>query len=392
MANFLKPDKTISTPNGLKIKQKIIPDSLLAPKDVAAGRKEIKKINKEAGKTKADVAADDKLKDMEATYAAQQKMDEKYGRANAQGQRSGGTLDKEKEQDVLRQRAIGQAQQSLQGTIDQQTTDLKKAKTAENTAQGNYDTAKKDYDAKQAEATALREKEQSGAHMSHEERNRLTQLEGQNGVGGELKAASDAMRAAATALQNATAAREKAQGALDETTAKSKNVEKAAEHITSGFEEDRHGNVGIGGDLKIEAKKGEITSEEMQSGLSTIKASKVEADKRDDEIDEREAKRRADAVNEGKKDLDEMQQLDTQAIGEGVQQGLNEAMAALSEAMTKAFSNAKVTVNDIKQISTEIRQLKNDMKKANDAAAGAERDKAMAEIAKAIQELTKKLK
>ena len=228
--------------------------------------------------------------------------------------------------------------------------------------------------------------------MSHEERNRLEKLEGQNGVGGELKAASDAMRAAATALQNATAAREKAQGALDETTAKRDNAETIASHVKSGFQEDRHGNIGLGENVRIEAKKGEFTSEQMTSGVSTIKASTVEADKRDNEIDESEAKRRAAAVDEGKKDLDDMQKLDTQAIGEGVQQGLNEAMSALADAMTKAFSNAKLTVNDIKQISTEIKQLKNDMKKANDAAAGAERDKAMAEIAKAIQELTKKLK
>ena len=33
---FLKPDKIITTDNGLTIKQKIIPDSLIDPKDVAS--------------------------------------------------------------------------------------------------------------------------------------------------------------------------------------------------------------------------------------------------------------------------------------------------------------------------------------------------------------------
>ena len=33
---FLKPDKIVTTDNGLTIKQKIIPDSMLAPKDVAS--------------------------------------------------------------------------------------------------------------------------------------------------------------------------------------------------------------------------------------------------------------------------------------------------------------------------------------------------------------------
>ena len=33
---FLKPDKIITTDNGLTIKQKIIPDSMIAPKDVAS--------------------------------------------------------------------------------------------------------------------------------------------------------------------------------------------------------------------------------------------------------------------------------------------------------------------------------------------------------------------
>ena len=36
MATFLKPDKIVTTENGLTIKQKIIPDSLRAPKDVAS--------------------------------------------------------------------------------------------------------------------------------------------------------------------------------------------------------------------------------------------------------------------------------------------------------------------------------------------------------------------
>ena len=36
MATFLKPDKIITTDNGLTIKQKIIPDNMLAPKDVAS--------------------------------------------------------------------------------------------------------------------------------------------------------------------------------------------------------------------------------------------------------------------------------------------------------------------------------------------------------------------
>ena len=43
MATFLKPDKTVKTTNGLTIKQKIIPDSLVATKDVASW---IKKGNK----------------------------------------------------------------------------------------------------------------------------------------------------------------------------------------------------------------------------------------------------------------------------------------------------------------------------------------------------------
>ena len=36
MAKFLTPDRTITTKNGLKIKQKIIPDTMKAPKDVAS--------------------------------------------------------------------------------------------------------------------------------------------------------------------------------------------------------------------------------------------------------------------------------------------------------------------------------------------------------------------
>ena len=36
MAAFLKPDKIVTTENGLTIKQKIIPDSMTATKDVAS--------------------------------------------------------------------------------------------------------------------------------------------------------------------------------------------------------------------------------------------------------------------------------------------------------------------------------------------------------------------
>lgn len=56
MATFLTPDKIVTTSNGLKIKQKIIPDSLLAPKDVAPHVKKgqkmkpCKKLNDGTGK------------------------------------------------------------------------------------------------------------------------------------------------------------------------------------------------------------------------------------------------------------------------------------------------------------------------------------------------------
>ena len=36
MAAFLKPDKIITTENGLTVKQKTIPDSMTATKDVAS--------------------------------------------------------------------------------------------------------------------------------------------------------------------------------------------------------------------------------------------------------------------------------------------------------------------------------------------------------------------
>ena len=36
MAVFLKPDKIITTENGLTVKQKIIPDSMVAAKDMAS--------------------------------------------------------------------------------------------------------------------------------------------------------------------------------------------------------------------------------------------------------------------------------------------------------------------------------------------------------------------
>ena len=43
---ILSPDKTVTTTNGLKIKQKIIPDSLRATKNVASWCKKVGKIYK----------------------------------------------------------------------------------------------------------------------------------------------------------------------------------------------------------------------------------------------------------------------------------------------------------------------------------------------------------
>ena len=91
MATFLKPDKIITTENGLTIKQKIIPDSLLAPKDVASWirkgqkMKPCAKLNNGTGKPRAIcVHNTGDIKVASGTNAAEQ-----YTRATYNGNMSG---------------------------------------------------------------------------------------------------------------------------------------------------------------------------------------------------------------------------------------------------------------------------------------------------------------
>ena len=88
---FLKPDKIISTPNGLTIKQKIIPDSLRATKDVAswskkgAKMKPCAKLNNGTGKPKGiTVHNTGDIKVPSGTNAAEQ-----YTRATLNGNMAG---------------------------------------------------------------------------------------------------------------------------------------------------------------------------------------------------------------------------------------------------------------------------------------------------------------
>lgn len=91
MATFLKPDKTVKTSNGLTIKQKIIPDSLVATKNVAswikkgAKMKPCKKLSDGTGKPKGiTVHNTGDIKVASGTTPAEQ-----YTRATFNGNMSG---------------------------------------------------------------------------------------------------------------------------------------------------------------------------------------------------------------------------------------------------------------------------------------------------------------
>lgn len=91
MATFLKPDKIVTTTNGLSIKQKIVPDSLVATKDVASyvkkgqKMKPCKKLNDGTGKPKGiTVHNTGMIKVATGTTAAEQ-----YTRATYNGNMSG---------------------------------------------------------------------------------------------------------------------------------------------------------------------------------------------------------------------------------------------------------------------------------------------------------------
>lgn len=91
MATFLKPDKIVTTPNGLKINQKIIPDSLIATKNVASHIKKgqkmkpCKKLNDGTGKPKGiTVHNTEDIKVASGTNAAEQ-----YTRATYNGNMGG---------------------------------------------------------------------------------------------------------------------------------------------------------------------------------------------------------------------------------------------------------------------------------------------------------------
>lgn len=90
MATFLKPEKTITTSNGLKILQKIIPDNLVATKDVASWVKKgqkmkpCKKLNNTGTPLGITVHNTNMIKVAKGTNAAEQ-----YARATYDGNMGG---------------------------------------------------------------------------------------------------------------------------------------------------------------------------------------------------------------------------------------------------------------------------------------------------------------
>lgn len=348
-------------------------------------KKEVKDIKKNAGKTKADIAADDELKKMEAQEAAREAFEKKKTKKASEAQ-----------QEELRYRAQGQVEHSYDSKIK--------------TATDKRDDLKKDYEKKQKVSDDIQKR------ISAEGGTSDSYADEAMAAAAKAKAAlAEAEQALATLEQNKANALSAVQRMSGGYTKKKDEYGVEHEEKFSAFEEDATGGIKATGGIPskkslVKARfegnisplgQGEahianviadnINNKNLQTGKQNVDTALAEQQKINQENVEMEAAReRKAAVDELDNEIDgAKKELDAQAMGEGVQQGLSEAMGQLQDMITNAMQSAKLNVNDIKNLAAEVKAIKTDIKRSKDGDEGA---KTVQEILKAINDLANKLK
>lgn len=357
------------------------------------GFDDVRSIRKKAGKTKADIAADDEKKKI----AAQETAKENY----AEDQKKS---EKTERQENLKYRAQGQVEHYYDSRVSQANATKEAASRNIEEQRGIRNTE------------MLLARGSLGAYRDEEAVDTTGMSAGQKGWNTRRKnqhraAYEEHAGNAQTAQESIDASREEMDEANAAIATATKNKKKAIKALQSGRITLDEGAGGIETTGLATKSAGQIAGAAVSNSLlvpgvgGAVAAGQIVADNIENKnlrtgrqnVDEalaaQQSTNQQNVDSEATKDIQDLEdskkELDAQAMGEGVQQGLSEAMSQLSDMITNALNSAKLNVNDIKNLAAEVKSIKTDIKRAKDGDEGA---KTLEEIVKAINDLANKIK
>ena len=365
------------------------------------GFDEVRGIKKKANKTKADIAADDEKKKIAAQEAARENYAQEQSK-HAETER----------QENLKYRAQGQVEYYYDNKVSEATATREAASRNIGQQRGIRDTERL---LAEGSLGALREEEAvDTTGMSSGQKDWNTRRKNQHRAAyeehaGNVQAAQESINASMSEMDEAettiAAAKKSKKKAIKALQSGKISLDEGAGGIeTKGVSTKSAGNIagaavansllvpGVGGAVAAgQIVADNIENKQLRTGKQNVdEALAAQQSTNKQNVDSEAVREGTQELEDSKKELeDSKKELDAQAMGEGVQQGLSEAMSQLSEMMINALNSAKLNVNDIKNLTAEVKSIKTDLKRAKDGDEGA---KTLEEIVKAINALTNKLK
>ena len=369
------------------------------------GIKDVQDTWENRGQSKAQKAAKDKMKDLQATETAQAEMDKKYGAVDkSTGKRSGdGTEAHKHDYDVMARRAEGQvahhydsiadsnraslgaSQDKVKGLASEMQTVSLLAQGTRQTLQdinsedrGSMTRGQKGAHTKRRKATEALYEEQVGT-LQRDAAAISAEQEAQAGYESNIKAAEKKKRQALKAIQNNELGfNEDAQGNIGAVT-KPKSAGDIAGRATGAGMATAAAGLGLGGGAVAVGQiiADNIHNKQMQTGANAINEAKTAHDETDFKIDEHNAAKAALQDQQSKLDLN----LD--GLSDEVEQGMKEAAGDLASKIKEAMQQGKLNVDG-------IMQLRNAMEGLNKAILNHQKnDQSNNELKEALEKLTK---
>ncbi len=391
------------------------------------GLLDAKKTWKNKGKTKDELADKEELEKQERSERIKSQMEENK-------KQNGGVYVSKKDAEAKQEREKAQAVAEMKGSteayyeprIEEAKKDVAAKKETEKGARKDYNEAKDAYNANEKEIKRLEAIAHGEGNDYTDSQRRQAQRDMETAVGNSagLKEAMDKM---AVALENATKERKASEKNLHTLKGEKHDAMVALDSSRDKqVTRDGFGNANVDTEVKSRGQiagqnavgmaiagagsgglfaAGQIVADaienkQIRSGNAALDKVSAQEMKNSEAINQNETSEETKIENakaeamESLENLDnekEEVKLDTQELGEGVQQGLNEAMSALKDAMKSAMEGASLKVQDIKNISAQIKAIQAQMKLAGNAD-NKDRDAMLKEISKAIADLAKKLK
>lgn len=369
------------------------------------GIKDVKDTWDNRGQSKAEKAAKDKMKDLQATETAQAELDKKYGAVDkTTGKRSGdGTEAHKHDGDVMARRAEGQvahhydsiadsnraslgaSQDKVKGLASEMQTVSLLAQGTRQTLQdinsedrGSMTRGQKGAHTKRRKATEALYEEQVGT-LQRDAAAISAEQEAQAGYESNIKAAEKKKKQALKAIEKGGV--QLSEDALGNISAEAdhRGAGQIAGRATGAGMATAAAGLGVGGGAVAVGQiiADNIHNKQMQTGANAINEAKTAHDETEFKIDEQNAAKAALQDQQSKLDLN----LD--GLSDEVEQGMKEAAGDLASKIKEAMQQGKLNVDG-------IMQLRNAMEGLNKAILNHQKnDQSGAELKEALEKLTK---